>query len=236
MASEIVSSIEAELSALANESVRESTGRFFKEEVKCHGLRTADVRAIIRKYYRKVRDRDKQEIFGLCEELLESGYMEEAIIAYDWAARMSARFLPEDFAVLERWLYTYVSNWAECDTLCNHAIGSFIERYPEFIERLKEWTRSENRWVRRGAAVTLVLPARKGKFLDEIFAIADLLLTYPDDLVQKGYGWMLKEASKANRDAVFEYVMSHRDVMPRTALRYAIEKMPAEMRQRAMER
>jgi 3-methyladenine DNA glycosylase AlkD len=231
-----VDRIRAELAAQADDSIREGAGRFFKEEVKCYGLRTADVRAIIKKYYRKVRDCDKQEIFGLCEELLESGYMEESFIAYDWAERMSARFVPEDFAVLERWLFAYVSNWAECDTLCNHAIGSFVERYPEFIAKLKEWTGSKNRWVRRGAAVTLVLPARRGRFLDELFAIADLLLTDSDDLVQKGYGWMLKEASKAHRNAVFEYVMARRDLMPRTALRYAIEKMPPEMRRQAMER
>ncbi|MDT8358281.1 MAG: DNA alkylation repair protein [Methanomicrobiaceae archaeon] len=236
MTREIVSGIRAELQAQADESIRESAARFFKEEVKCYGLRTAAVRTIATRYFQEIRDRDKQEIFGLCEELLESGYMEEAFIAYDWADRVRARFVPEDFSVLERWLFTSVSNWAECDTLCNHAIGSFIEQYPEFIGRLEDWTRSENRWVRRGAAVTLVLPARKGRFLKEIFAIADLLLTDPDDLVQKGYGWMLKEASKAHRDAVFEYVMSHKDVMPRTALRYAIEKMPPEMRKRAMER
>ena len=236
MTSEIVAGIRAELSAQADESTREGADRFFKEEVRLYGVRTGAVRSIITQYFRKVRDRDKQEIFRLCEELLESGYMEEAIIAYDWAARMGARFLPEDFAVLERWLFTYVSNWAECDTLCNHAIGSFIERYPEYIAKLKGWTGSKNRWVRRGAAVTLVLPARRGRFLDELFAIADLLLTDSDDLVQKGYGWMLKEASKAHRDAVFEYVTSRRDVMPRTALRYAIEKMPPEMRRQAMER
>jgi 3-methyladenine DNA glycosylase AlkD len=236
MTSEIVAGIRAELSAQADVSTREGAGRFFKEEVRLYGVRTGAVRSIITQYFRKVRDRDKQEIFRLCEELLESGYMEEAIIAYDWAARMSARFLPEDFAVLERWLFTYVSNWAECDTLCNHAIGSFIERYPEYIAKLKGWTGSKNRWVRRGAAVTLVLPARRGRFLDELFAIADLLLTDSDDLVQKGYGWMLKEASKAHRDAVFEYVMARRDVMPRTALRYAIEKMPPKMRRQAMER
>ena len=53
--------------------------------------------------------------------------------------------------------------------------------------------------MRRAAAVTLILPARKGKFLEDIFEIADSLLLDTDDLVQKGYGWMLKEASKKHQ-------------------------------------
>ena len=99
---------------------------------------------------------------------------------------------------------------------------------------MKKWAISDNRWARRAAAVSLIVPARKGLFLEEIFAIADLLLTDADDLVRKGYGWMLKAASQARQNAVFEYVMAHKAAMPRTALRYAIEKMPEELRRRAM--
>jgi 3-methyladenine DNA glycosylase AlkD len=108
--------------------------------------------------------------------------------------------------------------------------------YPEFIERLAVWARSRNRWLRRASAVTLILPARKGDFLKQVFLIADILLEDRDDMVQKGYGWMLKEASKKHQAEVFDYVMKWKAKMPRTALRYAIEKMPVEMRRKAMER
>ena len=57
-----------------------------------------------------------------------------------------------------------------------------------------------------------------------------------DDLVRKGYGWMLKSASQAHQQEVFAYVMRHKDAMPRTALRYAIEKMPGDLKARAMEK
>jgi 3-methyladenine DNA glycosylase AlkD len=129
-----------------------------------------------------------------------------------------------------------VDNWASCDTLCNHTVGEFLERYPQFLPKLNEWARSENRWVRRAAAVSLIVPARKGLFLGDIFSIADILLKDEDDLVRKGYGWMLKASSQAYPDKVFEYVMTHKEEMPRTALRYAIEKLPPDMRHQAMER
>jgi 3-methyladenine DNA glycosylase AlkD len=73
-------------------------------------------------------------------------------------------------------------------------------------------------------------------FLNDIFEIANTLLTDKHDLVQKGYGWMLKAASQAQEKEVFDFVMSKKSIMPRTALRYAIEKMPPELKSRAMEK
>jgi len=106
--------------------------------------------------------------------------------------------------------------------------------YPQFIENLKEWAKSRNRWSRRAAAVTLIIPARHGKFLKDVFEISGILLLDDDDLVRKGYGWLLKAASEAHQEEVFDYVMKNKKQMSRTALRYAIEKMPAEFKARAM--
>jgi len=61
-------------------------------------------------------------------------------------------------------------------------------------------------------------------------------VTDSDDTVQKGYGWMLKVASETYQHEVFDYVMRNKKVMPRTALRYAIEKMPDELRREAMKK
>ena len=117
------------------------------------------------------------------------------MIACDWSYRFHSEYEPDDFYTFEKWLKNYVSNWAACDTLCNHTIGAIVEQYPQFLENLKHWARSENRWVKRGAAVTLIIPAKRGKFLKDIFEIADILLLDKDDLVQKGYGWLLKDAA-----------------------------------------
>jgi len=102
------------------------------------------------------------------------------------------------------------------------------------VKELKDWTRSENRWVRRAAAVSLIVPAKHGKFFDDVLEIADLLLTDNDDMVQKGYGWMLKEASRQHQQEVFDYIMRNKKAMPRTALRYAIELMPKDLKAEAM--
>ncbi|WP_292373361.1 DNA alkylation repair protein [Methanosarcina sp. UBA411] len=232
----IILRIREELTFNVDEKTKASSSRFFKEEVRCYGVKTAIVGRIAKNYFTEIKFESKKDIFALCEELFRSDYCEEAYIAAEWAYQVRNDYSEDDFFTFERWVENYINNWAKCDTLCNHSVGSFIEKFPKYVENLKAWTQSDNRWVRRAATVTLILPARKGNFLNEVFEISDLLLKDKDDLVQKGYGWMLKEASKLHRQEVFEYVMNNKKEMPRTALRYAIEKMPEELRAKAMEK
>lgn len=215
-----------------------SSNRFFKEgeAAKVHGVKMANVNKIAKESFRQIKELSKQEIFNLCEELRRSGYLEESVVACIWAESLHKQYEPADFKVFEHWVYDYLTNWADCDTLCNHTVGMFVMKYPEYIAELKKWATSSKRFVKRASAVTLIIPARKGLFLNDIIEIADILLLDKDDLVQKGYGWMLKAASEAHQEEVFNYVMSKKAVMPRTALRYAIEKMPAGLKAEAMKK
>ncbi len=230
----IIARLRRELKQSSDEKTGKSGEHFFKEKVKLYGVKTDVVRKIGKEHFREIKDKKKAEIFGLCEELWRSGYMEESFVACNWSYDVRKEYEPEDFKVFGKWVNTYVSNWASCDTLCNHTVGAFVEMYPAFVAELKKWTASENRWVRRASAVSLIIPAKQGKFLEDIFEIADALVSDQDDLVQKGYGWMLKAAAHTHEKAVFDYVMKKKSVMPRTALRYAIEKMPKDLKVKAM--
>ncbi len=230
----IIVNIREELIRNADEKTRIQGEKFFKENVKIYGLKSALVTVISKEFYKKLTDKSKPAVFSLCEDLWKSGYIEEAGIACMWSYNVRKQYVPGDFEVFKRWVNKYVTNWAACDTLCNHTVGTFIEMYPEFLIRLKKWALSLNRWVKRASAVSLIVPARKGKFLIDIFEIADILHADKDDMVEKGYGWMLKAASEAHQDEVFKYVMRKKSTMPRTSLRYAIEKMPPELKMKAM--
>jgi 3-methyladenine DNA glycosylase AlkD len=232
----VIVHIRQDLKAQADPQIQKTSRRFFREEIRCYGLKTAAVMAIAKKYWKEIQHRDKQEIFALCEELYRSGYIEESFVVSNWAHALSSRYEREDLAVFRRWIDTYITNWASCDGFCNHTIGDFIEQYPEYTAELKRWTQSGNRWMRRAAAVSLIVPAKHGTFLTEAIEIANLLLTDTDDMVQKGYGWLLKEASRQHQAEVFTYVMRNKSVMPRTALRYAIELMPKNLKAEAMKK
>jgi 3-methyladenine DNA glycosylase AlkD len=232
----VIRKIREELSANRDEAVKESFTWFFREEVTYYGVKTGTVAKIAKKYWKEVQSRKKEAIYDLCEELYRSGYIEEAFVVSAWVPNLADRYEPGDLAVFRHWIETYITNWAACDSFCNHAVGDFIEKYPAYVADLKQWTRSRNRWMRRASAVSLIVPAKRGKFLADVLDIADLLLTDRDDLVQKGYGWLLKEASRLHQQEIFSYVMHNKRSMPRTALRYAIELMPKEMKAEAMKK
>ena len=232
----VIASIREDLAAQADPEVQKISRRFFKEEITCYGLKNAAVTAIAKKYWKEIKSREKQEIFFLCEELYSSDYLEEAFIVSTWAHLLNKRYEKSDLQVFRHWIDTFITNWAACDGFCNHTMGDFIEQFPECIGELKLWTKSQNRWMRRAAAVSLIVPAKHGKFLNESIEIADLLLTDGDDMVQKGYGWLLKEASREHTTEVFSYVMKNKKTMPRTALRYAIELMPKDLKKEAMKK
>jgi len=232
----IIEDLRQTLSENSSEQLKISTQHFFKEGVKCYGIKSAKVGNIGNEYFKAIRGASKSEIFNLCNELWQSGYIEESIIACNWSYNLNKDFEHADFKVFENWIDGSVNNWASCDTFCNHTVGTFIEMFPQYLTELKRWTQSKNRWMRRAAAVSLIVPARRGKFLKDILEIADLLLIDQDDMVQKGYGWMLKVASQKHQDVIFEYVLANKAQMPRTALRYAIEKLPRDLRVVAMEK
>jgi 3-methyladenine DNA glycosylase AlkD len=232
----IIDEIRKELKRNADSAYRESIKRFFKEgqEVNYLGVRTPMVRKIAKKYFAQVKGVGKKELFDLCEQMLENGYGEEKSIAIGWIARCEKQFVPSDFKQFTAWLEKYVKNWGQCDGYCAGVLGPFVRRYPNFLKDVRKWTGSKNRWFRRASAVLMIFLLAEKKYLKDAFEISDRLMMDEDDLVQKGYGWLLKEASNRYQKEVFAYVMKHKDVMPRTALRYAIEKMPKDLKKRAM--
>jgi len=234
----IIDTIRKALKAEGLESVRISSQRFFKgeQEVKFHGLKSARVRQMSKTYFAEVKHLPKEDVFALCETLLQSRYLEESSIACEWVHWFHQKFKPKDWTTFEHWIDTHIANWATCDMFCNHSVGTFLEMYPQYVKKLPTWAKSKNLWKRRAAAVSLIIPAKKGLFHENVFKLAEILLLDSEDMVQKGYGWMLKEAANFDAQSVFQFVMKNKAVMPRTALRYAIEKMPKGLKEQAMKK
>lgn len=234
MAQSPVEIIRQQLQRESDEQVQASARTFFKEEIRVYGVKTARVKELAKTIRREMPDDiSKSAVFAYCEDLWKSGFNEEAIVACEWSFGLRKKFEPGDFTQFETWIRSYISNWAACDTFCA-TTGEFLLKYPEFIPRLFTWTRDENRWVKRAAAVSLIVPVRKGLYLQDALNMAELELSDPDDMVQKGYGWLLKVASGKHPKPVLDFVMQHKHRMPRTALRYAIEKMPEAWKKEAM--
>ncbi|OIO00895.1 MAG: hypothetical protein AUJ49_09040 [Desulfovibrionaceae bacterium CG1_02_65_16] len=232
----ILKDLREDLRAAADPAHREGSRAFFKEAINPLGVRVRELNAIVATHWNAVRSLEPQELLTLCDNLWGSGVFEEPVVASKWCGRAIKRLGAKAFPTFERWLDTRVSNWGHCDVLCTKCMGTLLELEPGLASRTDAWLTSPNRWLRRGVAVSLVPPARHGLHTERVFRVADALLEDADDLVRKGYGWMLKEASKPCPREVFEFVLQRRGRMPRVALRYAIELLPKDLRAQAMVR
>jgi 3-methyladenine DNA glycosylase AlkD len=238
MESHILEKVREELKTEIDEEYKNNIQRFFIEKIVCYGIRTPTVHKVAKKYIEQIKLLDKKELFDLADELFRSGYNEEAIIAIRWVSEVSKEFGKNDFDIFESWLKKYINNWMKVDYFCLYIIHPMIDKYPDLIEKVKKWSYSENAWVRRASAVSFITTKNASYItkhkLKDIFEVAEILLYDKEDLVQKGYGWMLKATSIHNQKEVFTFVMKYKKTMPRTALRYAIEKMPANLKKQAM--
>lgn len=202
--------------------------RYFREPIESHGLTSQQSKDIARKYYPEVKG-DLDEAIRLTGELLSRRNLSFSSVALRILERFSRQIEPSHFQIFDGWV-EYLTNWATTDHLCTKIIAEAVKKDPGLAERLLEWTGSDNRWRRRAAAVSLVPLARRSEMLGDVFKVADRLMTDGDDMVQKGVGWMLKEASKKHPEEIREYLLRWREESPALILRYASEKLPKGMR------
>ena len=213
----ILLQIKKELKKNIDLEYKKGSINFFKEPIKLYGVRSPELKKIKSKFWPEVKLLSKADFIKLTESLFKSNLNEEFSLGCGWLYKRIDEFNKNDFKLMEGWLKKYVTNWAMCDDYCTHPLGYLIYKYPEFIKQTKLWTKSKNRWVKRAAAVSHIHPTKMGspffnniiknkkKFLNDIFYTADRLLLDNDDLVQKGYGWMLKEATNLFQKDIFNY-------------------------------
>jgi 3-methyladenine DNA glycosylase AlkD len=209
---------------------------FFKEETRSHGWYTADLRRFARKTSRDVRATDGPEVLlAVADQLFTGDVVEEKVFAVLLLENHVGSFGDREFKLFDSWL-DRVSSWADHDGLVHYLIGPMVASEPKRASRALSWAKSRNRWRRRAAAVSLIRGARQRLFFDEIVRVSDALLQDQDDMVQKGLGWLLREAAKADPKTTVPYLLRIRDRAPRLVLRTACETLPKATRARVLSR
>lgn len=127
----------------------------------------------------------------------------------------------------------FINNWDLVDLSCYPLLGHWLEDKDRSL--LYGLAESDNLWEQRIAIVSCMHFVRKGDFKD-CLSIAEKLLLHPHDLIHKATGWLLRETGKKNQDVLTAFLQKHSLQMPRTMLRYAIERFPEEERKRWMKR
>jgi 3-methyladenine DNA glycosylase AlkD len=165
-------------------------------------------------------------------KLLHSSYHEDRLVAI---LILNDRFLRGDDAIRKTIYDLYLSNtrfinsWDLVDVSAPQIVGGFL--WEEDRKVLARLARSGLLWERRIAILATFHFIRRGEMSDT-FKIARMLLSDQEDLIHKAVGWMLREVGKRNLRSEEEFLKRHHRRMPRTMLRYAIERFPERKRQR----
>lgn len=182
---------------------------------------------VIRKIVRKARNLPMDGVVSL----LNSSWHEDRLLALlVWVYQFERADEAGRVKIYQAYLnhQEHINNWDLVDLSAPTIMGGFLYNHNRSI--LYEMARSHNLWDRRKAVMATSYFIRNNDFEDTL-SLAEILLHDSEDLVHKAVGWMLREIGKRNLEAEESFLIKHYKNMPRTMLRYAIEKFPEDRRQ-----
>ena len=210
--------------------------QYFKHEIVALGIDTATVREFAAAQSKQLAAGwTVADATNLCDRLLREPELEIRGTGILVLSAFKREFRPGLTGVARRWLETRLDNWALVDSFCGSILSPLLEQHPAVEQTLRAWSRARSLWVRRAAIVTLVPFARRGRLLDTVYGLAQEHFGDPEDLMHKAVGWLLREAGKTDLPRLRQFLLQHGPAIPRTTLRYAIERFPAVDRGRLLE-
>ena len=224
-----VANIKNEMRKLANKKIAEHSQRFFKTGKGQYG--EGDIFLGIRvPVLRKIAKKFRRISLAEVSKLLESKFHEERLLSILMLVNLFKSGDEDDQELIYE-LYLdktkFINNWDIVDISAGNIVGAFLfEKDKAPLYRL---VFSENLWERRIAIVATFYFIRNDEF-DDTLRIAEILFTDKEDLIHKAVGWMLREVGKRVIEIEEEFLEEHYLKMPRTMLRYAIERFPETRR------
>lgn len=220
------------LEEIADPNIAEHSGRFFKsgpgeygEGDQFLGIRVPKQRAIARKH--------KKLAFDEISELLQSDFHEVRLTAIFILVYKYEKASPEKREEIYHFYLNHldrVNNWDLVDSSAKYIAGHFLYEYEKDRSVLYDLSDSDDLWKRRIAIMTTFYFVDQGDF-DMTLELAKKYLDAPEDLIHKATGWMLREIGKQDEELLRTFLDKHYQKMPRTMLRYTIEKLDEPVRQ-----
>jgi 3-methyladenine DNA glycosylase AlkD len=218
-----------DLDFLKNEDKAKILQRFFKTGIWEYGewdiflwITVPTLRKLAKKY--------KALSVDDLEKLLQSKIHEQRFLALsiirlnyeEWKTEAEKRY----FFELSLKNISSIDNWDLVDTFIPYVIGDFLKKNGN-ISLLYDFVKSENLWIKRIAIMSTFAFIKENSF-DDTIKICELLLSDKHDLIQKACGWMLREMWKRDEKILLNFLENHHKIMPRTMLRYSLEKLEKE--------
>ncbi|MFA7314424.1 MAG: DNA alkylation repair protein [Candidatus Magasanikbacteria bacterium] len=223
----------SELKNLANPTKAKLLSGFFKtgknqygEGDKFIGITVPEQRKIAKKYYEKISFGDLQKI--LENKIHEYRLTALIILCYKYEKTKDENLKKEIYNFYIKNLQ-FVNNWDLVDVTTPNIVGNYLFYNQNKKNIIYKLVKSKNLWERRVAILATFKFIREKQFEDSL-KISEILLFDNHDLIHKAVGWMLREIGKRDTKVLIKFLNQHTTKMPRTMLRYAIEKFPEEIR------
>ncbi len=201
-------------------------GQYAEGDIFLGGITTVTARKISKKY--------QSLPLSDVEKLLSSKFHEERWVALGIFGLQYAKADPP----MKKKLYEfylqntkYINNWDLVDGSADRIVGNYILENPREIKVLDKLVKSKNLWERRISIMATFAFIKKDMF-EKTLEISEKLLNDKEDLIHKATGWMLREVGKRDRKIEEVFLKKYVKIMPRTMLRYSIEKFPEDLRKR----
>nr|VFK25683.1 MAG: 3-methyladenine DNA glycosylase AlkD [Candidatus Kentron sp. MB]VFK29669.1 MAG: 3-methyladenine DNA glycosylase AlkD [Candidatus Kentron sp. MB]VFK74865.1 MAG: 3-methyladenine DNA glycosylase AlkD [Candidatus Kentron sp. MB] len=234
VAGDVVERLRRSLVSLGDPHHAEGAKRYLGEKFRAYGVRGGkkEIARQLRAALRQHVSLEDEARMALAEALFASGIYEEGQAAILLLQRRKRPFPPETLRMLERWICAHVNNWGICDSFCIGVVCRIPLAFPDQTRVLRGWADSRNRWVRRAACVTMAKLCRVGDFAEDVIELSELLLARNerDDIVQKAWGWMLKELAQRRPALALPYFFRTAPRLPKLVLAQATERLPKSTR------
>jgi 3-methyladenine DNA glycosylase AlkD len=189
------------------------------------GVTVPDQRSVSKKFYGEISLR---EIELLLNEPIHEFRLTAVFMLVKKYQKFKEKELREEVVNIYLKNIDRINNWDLVDSSAHLILGPHL--FNEDTGLLYEFAQSKSLWIQRIAIITTLFFIRNHFFQDTL-KIAEILINHKHDLIHKAVGWMLREVGNKDYNVEFEFLQRHYKKMPRTMLRYAIEKFPEEIRQ-----
>jgi 3-methyladenine DNA glycosylase AlkD len=234
----VATEVKRRLGAMAQPARGFDAARYFRGsgDLAFYNIGTERVRAMAKAIYREHReDWSVADALAFAGVLIKDRHLEVKSLGIELLARYRQACTPRLLSPWKRWLAdNHASNWATTDAICGYLIGPLLVVRPSLAPRVAAWSGHRNLWVRRASAVSLIPLLRKRAALDLAYDVARRMHADREDLIQKAVGWMLREAGKSDPARLERYLRRNGPNIPRTTLRYAIERFSPRVRRKIM--
>lgn len=228
----IIGSIRTEFKSLADPSYAKGARKIISDEDRVIGVRVPAIKSVAREFLKeKGKKIELDDLLTLADECFKTEGREEQLFAVFVLSKHLKKMDRDSWQLIDNWV-DYISNSETCDQLATQFAGKILLSNIDLITDLKKWAGQTNVWRRRFAAAATVALNRGGHSNPAAtFEVLRPLVSDNNDMVRKAVAWAIREASKADEESAFRFLMDIKETAVPHVIKYGSEKLSREHRE-----